>query len=117
VESNSAVYLPLYKTVALTGIVAEIKQRFKSSKFDLIGIPIIAKNIQEETFTTYTQPDGSFAFNLPENEYTIYIDAVAFGKNFEFPDNFQKVSLAKDVEANITLSVKVKSRKMTVQKF
>jgi hypothetical protein len=117
VEDNSEIHIPLYKTVQLSGIVKEMKVRFKSSKFELIGIPVIAKNVQEEVFTTYTQPDGSFAFKLPENEYTVYIDAAAFGKNFEFPDNFQKVVLAQNEPADLSLSVKIKSRKMTIQKF
>lgn len=117
VESNTEMHIPLFKTIPINGKVKEIKVRFKSSKFELIGIPIIAKNVQEEVFTTYTQPDGSFAFNLPENEYTVYIDVAAFDKNFEFPDNFQKIVLTQNIQEEISLSVKVKSRNMTIQKF
>ena len=117
VENSMEVHVPLYKTIPLTGMVKEIKVRFKSSKFELLGIPVIAKNVQEEVFTTYTQPDGSFAFNLPANEYTVYIDPAAFGKKFEFPDNFQKVDLGQSEQAELSLSVKVKSRNMTIQKF
>ncbi len=116
-KKNVEIHIPLYKTVPLGGVVKEIKVRFKSSKFDLLGIPIIAKNPQEEVFTTFTQPDGSFRFNLPANEYTIYIDPEAFGKNFEFPDNFQKVVLTQNEQTDLSLSVKVKSRKMKIQKF
>ena len=117
VQRNTEIFIPLYKTVALSGKVTEIKQRFKSTKFDLLGIPIIAKNIQEEIFTTYTKPDGTFSINLPPNEYTVFIDTKAFGKNFEFPENFKKVMLQQDKPQEVALSVKVKSRKMTIQKF
>ncbi len=116
-NKNAEIQIPLFKTISLTGVVKEIKVRFKSSKFELVGIPVIAKNEAGETFITYTQPDGSFAFNLPENEYIVYIDIDAFGKNFEFPDNFQKAVLTQNEQPEISLSVKVKSRNMNIQKF
>ena len=117
VIENTEKHIPLYKTIGLSGAVKEIKQRFKASKFSLLGVPVMAKNPQEEIFTTYTKPDGSFAFKLPKNEYTVYIDPEAFGKNFEFPDNYQKVELTEEGIQGLSLSVKVKSRKMKIQKF
>jgi hypothetical protein len=117
ISSNQEIYCPLYKTIPLEGSVKEIKQRFKKAKLQITGIPIIAKNKEGEIYTTYTRPNGTFRFNLPKDEYQVYIDQVAFSNSFEFPDNFQIVNLTNDDLANLSFSIKVKSRKMNIKKF
>ena len=116
-DNNLEVAIPMYRTGELVGKVKEIKQRFKKVRFELTGLPIVAKNPQGELFTTYTQPDGSFVLNLPENDYTVYLDTRAFDSNFELPDNYQQITVQQGEQTEVSLSVKVKSRKMTIQKF
>ncbi len=90
VSHNKTYKIPVIKTNAVTGKLKEIKERYDAETADIMGIAIYAKNLEtQKLVTAVTDVEGSFAFQLPQGQYRIYIE----NDRYEIVNNTQQITV------------------------
>ncbi len=117
VSKNKTVYVPFKKSKVLYGKLKLIKDRNSNLEFKLANIKISAMaNDTLSTYSTLTNSEGEFYFNLPSGTYTITISQAAFDDQFK-PTEFAKTAdLLNNDEANVYFEIKQKRRAINIRK-
>ncbi|MEJ5054902.1 MSCRAMM family protein [Sphingobacterium sp. MYb382] len=123
VEINSSsllVEVPLQKIAIVKGSITINFDPNLSMEVDLNldGYKIMAEDDQGRSFEVKSSQTGDFEFNLPQGEYTFYVDVASIPANMFINFNQQKMSV--EVSKSYTLEpfvIDVKAKKVEVKRF
>ncbi len=109
-------YVPFRKCKILQGKVSLTKDSTSNLKFNVARIKVIVKGTDNSTYSTITDENGEFYFNLPTDNYSVTLAEAAFDENFRPSDFSQSVDLTNNQEKTVYFDVKQKKRTMNIKK-
>jgi hypothetical protein len=109
-------YVPFRRCKILQGKVSVTKDSTSNLKFSIARIKVIVKGSDNSTYSTITDENGEFYFNLPTDNYTVMLAEAAFDENFRPADFSQSVDLTNNQEKTVYFEVKQKKRTMNIKK-
>lgn len=115
VTHNKTFKIPVIKTNPVAGKLKEIKERYDAETADIMGITIYAQNTETKKLeTAVTDAEGSFAFQLPQGQYRIYIE----NDRYEIVNNAQQITVQNgQVTQPVVFEFKKKDIIIKVKKF
>ncbi|MEZ5017132.1 MAG: carboxypeptidase-like regulatory domain-containing protein [Flavipsychrobacter sp.] len=117
VSKNKTVYVPFKKSKVLSGKLKLIKDRNSNLEFKLSNIKITAMaNDTLNTYSTLTNDEGEFYFNLPSGTYTVTISQAAFGDQFKPTEFAKQADLLNNDEKTIYFEIKQKRRAINIKR-
>ncbi|KPM47876.1 hypothetical protein AFM12_11610 [Jiulongibacter sediminis] len=87
-----------------------------TTKLDLSGMLIIAKNQNGQEFTTLTTENGEFNFNLFSGVYTVQMPASITGTKYYFEELTKTVNLQQQKSESIEFQLIEKKRKLNIRR-
>jgi hypothetical protein len=109
-------YVPFRKCKILQGQVTLRKDSLSNLKFNVARIKVIVKGTDNSTYSTITDENGEFYFNLPTDNYTVSLSEAAFDENFRPAELAQTVDLTNNQEKTVFFEVKQRKRTMNINK-
>lgn len=109
-------YVPFRKCKVLQGQVTVRKDSTSNLKFSVARIKVIVKGTDNSTYSTITDENGEFYFNLPTDNYSVSLSEAAFDENFRPVEFSQMVDLTNNQEKTVFFEVKQKRRTMNIKK-
>ncbi len=118
-NKNAVYYIPFQKASKIVGQVDLKRQKFvkgSDGMIDLANIKVTAYNKLGNSYSTFTQKDGSFTVFAPGNHvYQIRIKNV-FGKNFRILRNDLQKLLVDTTSAPVIFEIVERNRKINFKK-
>lgn len=108
--------VPFRKCKVLQGQVAVHKDSTSNLKFSVARIKVIVKGTDNSTYSTITDENGEFYFNLPTDNYSVSLSEAAFDENFRPVEFSQMVDLTNNQEKTVYFEVKQRKRTMNIKK-
>lgn len=116
---NKTFFIPYKASKILNGqLKLELDDKSNLS-FKLSNIKVTATIINQAdtlTYSTLTQENGEFYFNLPGGMYTISLSPLAFDDNFRPTTFSQQVDLVNNSEKMIYFDIKQRKRSINIKK-
>jgi hypothetical protein len=109
-------YVPFRKAKVLSGSVSVQKDEKSNLKFSVARIKVIVKGTDNATYSTITDENGEFFFNLPSDNYIVSLSEAAFDENFRPVEFSQIADLNNNQEKTVYFEVKQKKRTMNINK-
>lgn len=109
-------YVPYRKCKILQGKVSLVKDSTSNLKFNIARIKVIVKGSDNSTYSTITDENGEFYFNLPTDNYSVTLSEAAFDENFRPSEFSQTVDLMNNQEKTVYFEVRQKKRTMNIKK-
>jgi len=118
VTGNKTIYIPYKKSKVLSGKLN--LQLDKNSNLDFkagnIKITATSNDTLRSSFSTLTDENGEFYFNLPAGIYTVTISQAAFDDNFKPTEFAQQADLVNNDEKTLYFEIKQKRRAINIRK-
>ncbi|SOE20476.1 hypothetical protein SAMN06298216_0966 [Spirosomataceae bacterium TFI 002] len=116
-QKDKTVYISFKKTNTISGKINVERAPYSINKApDLLGIKVIAINLNGETFQTLTDENGNFFFNLSDDIYVVQIPTNLYGNIYKFDQSKFQVNLFEQRDPTIELNLVEKSRKLNIKK-
>lgn len=119
VTGNKTFFVPYKASKILNGqLRLEIDDKSNLS-FKLSNIKVTAKIVSQAdtiTYSTLTQENGEFYFNLPGGMYTIELSPLAFDDNFRPTAFSQQADLINNSEKMLYFDIKQRKRSINIKK-
>lgn len=116
---NKTFFIPYKASKILNGqLRLEIDDK-SNLTFKLSNIKVTAKIVSQAdtiTYSTLTQENGEFYFNLPGGMYTIELSPLAFDDNFRPTSFTQQADLINNSEKMIYFDIKQRKRSINIKK-
>jgi hypothetical protein len=113
---NGTQYVPFRKCKVLQGKVTLAKDSTSNLKFNIARIKVIVKGTDNSTYSTITDENGEFYFNLPTDNYMVSLAEAAFDENFRPVEFSLSADLTNNQEKTVYFEVKQKKRTMNIKK-
>jgi len=111
---NTDLKVPLIMLQKVSGKLIENNNKYKTQRTDIYGIKVYAKNNLGQIYETYTDQNGHYLFNLPPDDYSIFIE----NRSFNFTKNQQVITVFADKDVNdIDFAFDANNIDIEVQKF
>lgn len=118
INGNRTIYIPYKKSKILSGKLDV--QLDKNSNLDFkpgnIKVTAIGNDSLHQSYSTLTNEDGEFSFNLPAGIYTVTLSEVAFDDNFKPTEYAQQADLVLNDEKTLYFVIKQKRRAINIRK-
>jgi hypothetical protein len=109
-------YVPFRRCKVLQGQVRLQKDSTSNLKFSVARIKVIVKGTDNSTYSTITDENGEFYFNLPTDNYSVSLAEAAFDENFRPVEFSQSADLTNNQEKTVYFEVKQRKRTMNIKK-
>ena len=117
-SQDKEIILPFFTSKTITGEVTYSSAKYtNNSKVELNGITVTAVNTAGEKFTTITDSDGKFHFNIPPGEYQVSVDNAVTGSRFYFEKSMTKANILEQENAHVTFQLRERERRMNIKKL
>lgn len=115
---NKTILIPYKKSKVLSGKLTVVLDKNSNLDFKAGNIKVTAtsNDSTRATYSTLTDENGDFYFNLPAGNYTVSLSEVAFDENFRPTEMAQKVDLVNNDEKTLYFEVKQKKRAINIKK-
>lgn len=117
-NGNRTIYVPYKKSKVLSGKLNV--QMDKNSNLDFkpgnIKITAVGNDSLHRSYSTLTNEEGEFSFNLPAGIYTVTLSEVAFDDNFKPTEFAQQADLVLNDEKTLFFEIKQKKRAINIRK-
>ncbi|MCD2421420.1 carboxypeptidase-like regulatory domain-containing protein [Niabella pedocola] len=114
-KHNQTLKIALVKTAAVSGKVVNEGSRFIQDALDLEGITVIAAGSQGERFTTITDAEGNFSFNLPAKLFSFTTETQNSGQFIA--NQPQSVNVKETGNPPVIFHLSDQSRKIDIKQF
>ena len=114
--ANGTQYVPYRRCKILQGQLRLQKDSTSNLKFSVERIKVIVKGTDNSTYSTITDENGEFYFNLPTDNYTVSLSEAAFDENFRPVEFSQSADLTNNQEKTVYFDVKQRKRTMNIKK-
>lgn len=117
VTGNKTVKVPFKKSKILSGKINLIKDSRSDADFKLGNLKVTAVGMDTATsYSTLTNADGEFYFNLPAGKYTVTLNEAAFGDKFKPTEYAKTADLLINDEITVYFEIKEKRRRINIRK-
>ena len=116
VSRNQTLYIPFQKSKFLSGRLNLIKDPFSKKEFNASNIRITAISSKGESFSTLTNEDGAFFFNLSDDTYLIQINANVFNEDFRVLQETFNVDLREKDSDQISFEIRERKRLINIRR-
>lgn len=118
VTGNKTIYIPYKKSKVLSGKLNINMDKNSNLDFKLSNIKVTAttNDSVRASYSTLTNQDGEFYFNLPSGIYTVTLSQVAFDDNFKPTEFAQQADLINNDEKVLYFEIKQKRRAINIRK-
>ncbi len=118
VQQDKDFLVPFIKTSSVSGILEfEAAKNSLLAPPDLSGVIVEAKDSKGNTYRTITSKNGNFYINLPNEQYTINLQAGVFGDQYFLAKNNLSVVIRDNQQVELAFLLKEKSRKINIKKL
>jgi hypothetical protein len=111
-RGNATFYVPYRKCRVLSGKLNVVNDENSNIKFDPSKIKVTAVSDDNVSYSTLTDENGEFFFNLPTGHYTVSLSTVAFDEHFR-PTQFSQQADMQNNET-MTLYFEIRQRKRQI---
>lgn len=117
VRGNEIIYVPYKMSKVLQGKLVLHVDSNSNTKFSLANIKVTASSKDSlSTFSTITDEEGEFYFNLPSGNYIITLSEGAFDENFQPTQFAQPADLVNNNTKDLFFDIKQKKRQINIRK-
>lgn len=118
VNGNRTIYVPYKKSKILSGKLSVALDKNSNLDFKPGNIKVTAtgNDSLRATYSTLTDENGEFYFNLPAGIYTIALSELAFDDNFKPTEFAQQADLILNDEKTVYFEIKQKKRAINIRK-
>ncbi len=118
VAGNRTIYVPYKKSKILSGKLNVVLDKNSNLDFKPGNIKVTATSNDSvrASFSTLTDENGEFYFNLPAGMYTVALSEVAFDENFKPTEYAQQADLMNNDEKTVYFEIKQKRRSINIRK-
>lgn len=118
VTGNRTVYVPYKKSKVLNGKLNVVEDKNSNMTFKPGNIKVTAtgNDSLHLSYSTLTNEEGEFSFNLPAGFYTIALSELAFDDNFKPTEFAQQADLVLNDEKTLYFEIKQKKRTINIRK-
>ena len=114
---KKTILVPFKKSKILYGKLKLIKDRNSNTDFKLGNLKVTAIGLDTATsYSTLTNAEGEFYFNLPAGKYTVTLNQAAFGDKYKPTQYAQQADLLNNDEKTIYFEIKEKRRKINIRR-
>lgn len=116
ISKSQDLYIPFQKSKFLSGQLNLIKDPFSKKEFNASNIRITALSSKGESFTTLTNEEGAFFFNLPEDTYLIQINANVFNEDFRALQETFNIDLTAKNDEKVIFEIRERKRQINIRR-
>lgn len=116
VEGNQTIEIPYKMSRVLEGKLNLVTDELSNLDFSLSNIKIVVTDEKNNNYSTLTDPNGEFYFNLPEGNYLVTISDAAFDEYFRPTQMSQQVDMRNNNFRNIVFEIRQKKREINIRK-
>lgn len=118
VTGNRTIYVPYKKSKVLSGKLNVVLDKNSNLDFKAGNIKVTATSSDSvrASYSTLTDENGEFYFNLPAGIYTVALSEVAFDENFKPTEYAQQADLLNNDEKTVYFEIKQKRRAINIRK-
>lgn len=118
VTGNRTIYVPYKKSKILSGKLNVVLDKNSNLDFKAGNIKVTATSNDSvrASYSTLTDENGEFYFNLPAGIYTVALSEVAFDENFKPTEYAQLADLMINDEKTVYFEIKQKRRAINIRK-
>lgn len=118
IDGNRTIYVPYKKSKILSGKLNVVLDKNSNLDFKPGNIKVTAtgNDSLRATYSTLTDENGEFYFNLPAGIYTIALSELAFDDNFKPTEYAQQADLILNDEKTLYFEIKQKRRAINIRK-
>lgn len=118
VTGNKTIYVPYKKSKVLSGQVKLDLDRNSNEEFSVANIKVIAtgNDSLRTSYSTLTDENGEFYFNLPAGVYTVTLSELAFDDQFKPTEFAQQADLINNDNKTVYFIVKQKRRSINIRR-
>lgn len=118
VTGNKTIYIPFKKSKILQGKLELDQDRMSFADFKLSNIKVtaIGNDSLQTSYSTLTDQNGEFYFNLPAGVYTVTLSKVAFDDQFSPTEFAQQADLINNDSKMLYFQIREKRRSINIRK-
>jgi hypothetical protein len=118
VSGNRTIYVPYKMSKVLEGKLRVTVDSLSNTKFNPANIRVeaISDDSTATVYSTLTEENGEFYFNLPAGNYTIKLGEAAFDENFQPVEPSQRADMLHNDTKTIYFEIKQKRRAINIRK-
>ncbi|MEJ6979313.1 hypothetical protein WG906_02550 [Pedobacter sp. P351] len=116
VSKSQDLYIPFQKSKFLSGHLNLSKDPFSKKEFNASNIRITAISSKGESFSTLTNEDGAFFFNLSDDTYLIQVNTNVFNEDFRVLQETFNVDLTQKDNENIIFEIRERKRLINIRR-
>lgn len=113
---NKSIEIPYKVSRVLSGKLIVEKDTLSNSVFNPHNIKVTATGQKGEIYTTLTDENGEFYFNLPAGIYVVSLNEVAFSEQFRPVQFSQSADLVNNNDKMVYFEIKQKRRQINIKK-
>jgi hypothetical protein len=114
--TNRTIEVPYKVSRIITGKLLVEKDSFSTIKFNPANIKVTAAGEREESYSTLTDENGEFYFNLPSGNYVVTLSELAFSDQFKPVQFSQAADLLNNESKTLYFDIKQKRRQINIKK-
>lgn len=111
---NNTQYIAFRKSRVLQGTLHVNNDNNSNLKFSPNNIKVIVTTSDSTAYSTLTDEEGNFYFNLPAGNYTVSLSPVAFDEHFRPTEFAQTADLVNNEEKSVYFEIKQKRREIHI---
>lgn len=117
-KGNKTIYIPYKISKVLHGKLFLTVDSNSNLTFSVANIRVTATTGLDSatTYSTITNEDGEFYFNLPDGDYLVTLNEGAFDENFRPVQLSQRADLINNKEKSLFFEIKQKKRAINIRK-
>lgn len=115
-DRNQIIEVPYKVSRVLTGRLIVEKDTLSNATFTPNNIKVTATGEKGEVFSTLTDENGEFYFNLPAGNYIVSLSETAFGDQFRPVQFSQSADLVNNKVKQLYFDIKQKRRQINIKK-
>lgn len=118
VTGNRTIYVPYKKSKVLSGKLNVILDKNSNIDFKAgnIKVTVTSNDSVRASYSTLTDENGEFYFNLPAGVYTVALSELAFDDNFKPTEYAQQADLLNNDEKTVYFEIKQKRRAINIRR-
>ena len=107
-------YIPFRPSKVLQGKLTLVADSLSDNKFSMGSIKITVTSTDNTSYSTLTDEDGNFYFNLPTDNYVVTLSEAAFDEHFRPSQLSQRVDLTNNSTKNVYFEIRQRKDKSTL---
>jgi len=109
-------FVPFRPSKVLQGKLTLVVDSNSSARFNLGSIKVTVTSSDNTTYSTLTDEEGNFYFNLPTDNYVVSLSEAAFDEHFRPSQLSQRVDLTNNQTKNVYFEIRQKKRAINIKK-